>query len=71
MSETIGTAKPSGGNLSAKITIPDGLGGWHVVQLVQNNKILAQVPFYVDGEHRRTWACPRSWSRRASPSRST
>jgi len=66
----LGTATPSGGNLHAKITVPDGLGGWHVVQLVQNGKVSAQVPFYVMesivGRGR-----PRSWSRRARPLRST
>jgi len=29
------------------IQVPDGLGGWHVVQLVQGDKVLSQVPFYV------------------------
>ena len=29
------------------ITIPDGLGGWHVVQLVQGGKVMAQVPYFV------------------------
>jgi len=47
VSQTIGGATPSGGSLHSKITIPDGLGGWHVVQLVQSGKTLAQVPFYV------------------------
>jgi hypothetical protein len=47
VSDALGTATPSGGNLHAKITVPDGLGGWHVVQLVQNGKVSAQVPFYV------------------------
>ena len=42
------TATPSGGSLATKITIPDGLGGWHVVQLVQKGHIIAQVPFYVE-----------------------
>ena len=41
-------ARPRAAQLSSKITIPDGLGGWHVVQVVQNGKILAQVPFYVE-----------------------
>jgi len=35
------------GSLSAGITIPDGLGGWHVVQLVQAGKVMAQVPYFV------------------------
>ena len=37
----------STGSLSSKITVPDGLGGWHVVQLIQNGQIKAQVPYYV------------------------
>jgi hypothetical protein len=47
VSDDLSSATPSGGSLQSKITIPDGLGGWHVVQLVQNGKTLAQVPFYV------------------------
>jgi hypothetical protein len=35
------------GSLSAGVTIPDGLGGWHVVQLVQAGKVMAQVPYFV------------------------
>ena len=42
-----GRRTPSGGNLTPRSQVPDGLGGWHVVQLVQNGKIRAQVPFYV------------------------
>jgi hypothetical protein len=37
----------AGGTLAAKITVPDGLGGWHVVQLLQNGKVVTQVPYYV------------------------
>ena len=33
--------------LSSHVTIPDGLGGWHVVQLMQNGHLVAEVPFYV------------------------
>jgi hypothetical protein len=47
VSDAIGTATPSGGTLHARIKVPDGLGGWHVVQLEQNGKVVAQVPFYV------------------------
>jgi hypothetical protein len=46
-SQSLGYATPSGGLLRSKITVPDGLGGWHVVQLVQKGQIVAQVPFYV------------------------
>jgi hypothetical protein len=35
------------GSLSSSVTIPDGLGGWHVVQLVQGDKVMAQVPYFV------------------------
>jgi hypothetical protein len=47
VSQPLGSATPSGRSLHSKITVPDGLGGWHVVQLVQKGKILAEVPFYV------------------------
>ena len=35
------------GTLKTKITVPDGLGGWHAVQLVQGANTMAQVPFFV------------------------
>jgi hypothetical protein len=35
------------GSISTPVTVPDGLGGWHVVQLLQGGKIMAQVPYYV------------------------
>jgi hypothetical protein len=41
-----GTAAADG-TLKSKIAVPDGLGGWHVVQLVQAGEVKAQVPFYV------------------------
>ena len=47
-STPLGSSTPSAGSLRTDITVPDGLGGWHVVQLVQNNHVLAQVPFYVE-----------------------
>ena len=40
------TAAPDG-TLSSQITVPDGLGGWHVVQLMQAGKVMAQVPYFV------------------------
>src|SRR5581483_6161944 len=44
----LGTATAAGdGSLQSKITVPDGLGGWHAVQLVQGGDVKAQVPFYV------------------------
>ncbi len=35
------------GTVTSPITVPDGLGGWHVVQLSQGGQIKAQVPFFV------------------------
>ena len=43
----LGSTTPSGGNVSANIKVPDGLGGWHVVQLIQGGNVIAQTPFYV------------------------
>lgn len=48
VSQPLGDPKPVRGSLHTTIVVPDGLGGWHVVQLVQGSKILAQVPFYVE-----------------------
>jgi len=36
------------GSLSANLQIPDDLGGWHVVKLVQNNKVMTETPFFVE-----------------------
>ena len=47
VSVPLGKVKPSGKQLHTKMTVPDGLGGWHVVQLIQGGKAIAQVPFYV------------------------
>jgi hypothetical protein len=35
------------GSLKTTITVPDGLGGWHGVQLIQNGQVKAQLPFFV------------------------
>jgi hypothetical protein len=35
------------GSLTSKIKVPDGLGGWHVVQLIQNGQTKAQVAYFV------------------------
>ncbi len=35
------------GSLQSAITIPDGLGGWHVIQLLQGGQVKAQVPYFV------------------------
>ena len=37
----------SDGTLKSQISIPDGLGGWHVVQVMQGNAVKAQVPYFV------------------------
>jgi hypothetical protein len=47
VSQTLGTAKPSAGSLHSQLVVPDGLGGWHVVELIQNGKTLSEAPFYV------------------------
>ena len=47
VSVPLGQVTPSGGSLSTKITVPDGLGGWHVIQMVQNGTTVAQMPFFV------------------------
>lgn len=39
---------PSANALTDTFTVPSpALGGWHAIQLVQNNKVVGQVPFYV------------------------
>ena len=35
------------GRVTSKISVPDGLGGWHVVQVIQNGQVKAQTPYYV------------------------
>ena len=36
------------GSLSTEIQIPDDLGGWHVVKLTTVDRVLMEVPFYVE-----------------------
>ena len=36
------------GTLSANLQIPDDLGGWHVVKLATRDRVLMEVPFYVE-----------------------
>lgn len=36
------------GSLTATIQVPDDLGGWHVVKLVQGGKVLAEVPYFTE-----------------------
>ncbi len=43
----LGTAAVANGAIDQSITIPNNLGGWHVVQVMDGNAIEAQVPFYV------------------------
>jgi len=40
------TASASGA-VTSQIEVPDGLGGWHVVQVLQAGEVKAQVPFFV------------------------
>lgn len=40
------TASASG-TLASQIQVPDGLGGWHVVQVLQAGKVAAQVPYFI------------------------
>jgi hypothetical protein len=46
-STPLGTATATNGTLSAALTVPDGLGGWHVVQVMDGTSIEAQVSFYI------------------------
>jgi len=43
----LGTATVVNGSSSTDVTIPDNLGGWHVIQMVKGSVIEAQTPFYV------------------------
>jgi hypothetical protein len=48
VNEQLGSAQVGvNGTLKTAIKVPDGLGGWHAVQVVQNGQIKAQVPYYV------------------------
>ena len=48
VSVPLGTATSAAdGTLASSITVPDGLGGWHVAQLLQNGKVVAQAPYYI------------------------
>jgi hypothetical protein len=35
------------GTLKSTVQVPDGLGGWHVIQLLQSGEVKAQVPYFV------------------------
>jgi hypothetical protein len=41
-----GTAAADG-SLKSAVGVPDGLGGWHVIQLLQGGDVKAQVPYFV------------------------
>jgi len=43
----LGSATVVNGASSNDVTIPDNLGGWHVIQMMKGNVIEAQTPFYV------------------------
>ncbi|MEI6648487.1 MAG: hypothetical protein WCO08_02475 [Actinomycetes bacterium] len=43
----VSQATVTDGTINQDVTIPDGLGGWHVIQVKQGDKIEAQVPFYI------------------------
>ena len=43
----LGTVNVTGSSVSTEFTVPDNLGGWHVVQLKQGDVIEAQAAFYV------------------------
>jgi hypothetical protein len=47
-SQPLGQATASAtGTMAAPVTVPDGLGGWHAIQVVQAGKLVAQVPYFV------------------------
>jgi hypothetical protein len=35
------------GTITSQLEVPDGLGGWHVVQVLQAGQVMTQVPFFV------------------------
>ena len=43
----LGTATVKNGSSTTSITVPDNLGGWHVIQMVKGSVIEAQSPYYV------------------------
>jgi hypothetical protein len=48
VSVPLGSAKAvADGTVKSTVTVPDGLGGWHVVQVSQGGQVVAQVPFFV------------------------
>lgn len=47
VSQPLTQATPVGFEVHARITVPDGLGGWHVVQMLQDGKLIAQQTVFV------------------------
>jgi hypothetical protein len=43
----MGSATPTNGTIDQEVTIPDHLGGWHVIQVKNGEVVEAQIPFYV------------------------
>lgn len=43
----LGTSDVTAGSIEKEVTIPDHLGGWHVIQVMSGDKIEAQIPYYV------------------------
>jgi hypothetical protein len=49
VSGTIGTGHSDAqGGLDANVSIPDDLGGWHMLKLVQDQAVMTQTPFFVE-----------------------
>jgi len=38
----------SGGRISGAVEVPDDLGGWHALKLVQNGQVVAEAPYFVE-----------------------
>jgi len=38
----------SDGRISGPVEVPDDLGGWHALKLVQNGQVVAAVPYFVE-----------------------
>lgn len=47
LTSSLASVTTTNGSLSTSLTVPDGLGGWHMVLVMSGSKIEAQVPFYV------------------------
>jgi hypothetical protein len=47
VTSNIGSGVITNGSLTSALTVPDGLGGWHMVLVMNGSNIEAQVPFYV------------------------